>query len=141
MKPSRPWRSRLCLLGVIVAAALSGALLGHRAARLKFEVRTNPENWNEHVSREFDRIVKPTPEQAVIIQAHLDRAVSELQTIRLDTIARSTNVIWRLVDEVERELTAEQRRAFEAMKPKPAELTLDVLKLKTAKPETTPAKP
>jgi hypothetical protein len=141
MKPSRPWRSRLCLLGVIVAAALSGALLGHRAARRQFEVRTNPENWNEHVSREFDRIVKPTPEQAVIIQAHLDRAVGELQTIRLDTIARSTNVIWRLVEEVERELTAEQRRAFAAMKPKPAELTLDVLKLKTKKSETAPAKP
>jgi hypothetical protein len=52
-----------------------------------------------------------------------------LQAIRLDTIARSTNVIWRLVSEVERELTPGQRQAFEAMKPRPADLTLDVLKL------------
>lgn len=141
MKLPRSWRIRLCLLGVIVAAVLSGALLGHRAARRQFEVRTNPENWNEHVSREFDRIVKPTPEQAAVIQAHLDRAARELQTIRLDTIARSTNVIWRLVGEVERELTPEQLRAFEAMKPKPAELTLDVLKLDAPKAETPPANP
>lgn len=141
MKSSRSWRGRLCLLGVVLAAALSGVLLGHFAARRQFEVRANPEYWNEHVSREFDRRVKPTPEQAVIIQRHLDRAVRELQAIRLDTIARSTNVIWRLAAEVERELTPEQRRAFEAMKPKPAELTLDVLKLKTPQPETPPAQP
>jgi hypothetical protein len=59
--------------------------------------------------------------------------VRELQTIRLETIARSTNVIARLVAEVDRELTPEQRQAFEAMKPKPGDLTLDVLKVNPPK--------
>lgn len=83
-----------------------------------------------HVASEFQSVVRPDPEQGARIQAHLDRAVQELQAIRLETITRSTNVIWRLVAEVDRELTPEQRRAFDAMKPKPADLTLDVLKVK-----------
>jgi hypothetical protein len=73
--------------------------------------------------------VSPTPEQTPRIQAHLDRAVQQLLVIRADTITRTTDVIWRLVTEVEQELTPEQRKAFEAMKPKPADLTPDMLKV------------
>ena len=126
----RHWKIALCLLAIILASGLAGALMGHRIARRQLEARNDPANWNEHVGREFDRVVKPNPEQGVRIQAHLDRAVRELQAIRRDTVARSTNVIWRLVAEVEQELTPEQRQAFEAMKPKPSDLTLDVLKVK-----------
>lgn len=129
MNPLRSWKIGLCLLGIIVATSLSGGLIGHRIARRQFEARNNPETWNEHVAREFERLVKPTPEQGGRIQAHLDGAVRELQAIRRDTIVRSTNVIGRLVAEVERELTPAQRVAFEAMKPKPTEVTLEVLKL------------
>lgn len=119
----------LCLLGLALVSGLAGGLIGHRVARCQLEARNNPENWNEHVAQEFDRIVKPTPEQAPRIQAHLDKAVQELLAIRADTITRTTNVIWRLVAEVERDLTPEQRKAFEVMKPKPADLTLDMLKV------------
>lgn len=130
MNPLRHWKILLALLGIIVLSGVAGGLLGHTLARRHFEARNDPANWNEHVSREFDRIVKPSPDQAMRIQAQLDKAVAELQSIRLETIARSTNVIWRLVAGVERELTPEQRKAFEAMKPRPADLTLDVLKVK-----------
>jgi hypothetical protein len=119
----------LCLVGLSLVSGLAGGLIGHRVARRQLEARNNPENWNEHVGQEFERIVKPTPEQAPRIQAHLDRAVQDLLAIRSNTITRTTNVIWRLVAEVERELTPEQRRAFEVMKPKPADLTLDMLKV------------
>ena len=127
MNPLRSWKAGLCLLGIIVATSLSGGLIGHRVARRQLDARNNPENWNEHVAREFDRLVKPTPDQAARIQAHLDQAVHELQDIRMETIARSTNVIGRLIGAVDKELTPEQRQAFEAMKPKPADLTLDLL--------------
>ena len=130
MNALRSWKFGLCLVGIILAATLSGALLGHRFARRQLDARNNPENWNEHVSREFDRIVKPTPAQSSVIQSHLDKAVRELQAIRMDTIARSTNVIWRLVADVDRELTPEQRKSFETMKPRQSDLTLDVLKVK-----------
>jgi hypothetical protein len=138
MNPLRSWKIALCLLGSFAAVGLSGGLIGHRIARCQLEARNNPETWNEHVAREFDRIVEPTPEQGARIQAYLDSAVGELQVIRLDTIARSTNVIWRLIAEVERELTPEQRRAFEAMKPRPADVTLDVLDLPPEKPGIEP---
>lgn len=139
MNPLRSWKISLSLFGLVLAAALSGGLLGHRVARRHFEIRNNPENWNEHVTREFERLVKPTPEQGGRIQAHLDGAVRELQAIRRDTIVRSTNVIGRLVAEVERELTPAQRVAFETMKPKPADVTLEVLKLPPDKKD--PASP
>lgn len=122
------------LVALAVVSAIVGGLIGRRIGRLEMEARNNPSTWNEHVSREFDRIVKPTPDQTPRVQAHLDRAVRELQAIRQDTVARSTNVIGRLIAEVEKELTPDQRKAFETMKPKPGDLDLDVL-------NNTPPKP
>ena len=130
MKWIRHWQIALSLATLVIVSGLVGALIGHGVARRELEARNDPGSWNEHVAHTFDRLVKPDPEQATRIQAHLDRAVEELQAIRLDTISRSTNVIWRLVAEVEKELTPEQRKAFDTMKPKPADLTLDVLKVK-----------
>jgi capsid protein len=129
----RHWKIALCLLAIVVISGFAGGLIGHRAARRQIEKRNDPESWNEHVARVFERTVKPTPEQGAKIQAHLDKAVRELQSIRLETIARSTNVIGRLVADVDRELTPEQRQAFEAMKPKQGDLTLDVLKVNPPK--------
>lgn len=133
MSVFRHWKIILALAAVVAASGLTGVLLGHGMARRQFNTRNDPANWNEHVAAEFDRVVKPNPEQATQIQAHLDRAVRELQTIRLETIARSTNVIWRLVSEVDHELTPEQREAFEVMKPKASDLTIDVLKVQPQK--------
>jgi hypothetical protein len=130
MNPVRHWRIVLGLAAVILSSGLAGGLIGHACARRQFETRNDPSSWNEHVSHEFDRIVKPTPEQATRIQTYLAAAVRDLQSIRLETIGRSTNVIWRLVAQVEQELTPTQREAFEVMKPKASDLTLDVLKVK-----------
>jgi hypothetical protein len=119
----------LCLVGLALVSGLAGGLIGHRVARCRLEARNNPENWNEHVIQDFQRIVNPTAEQGPKIQAHLDRAVQELLVIRAETIARTTNVIWRLVAEVDQELTPEQRKAFAVMKPQPADVNLDMLKV------------
>jgi Zn-dependent oligopeptidase len=124
------WKIILGLTAVILASGLSGSLLGHGLARRQFNTRNDPASWNEHVSSEFDRVVKPTPEQATKIQAHLEKAVRQLQVIRMETIGRSTNVIWQLVAEVEQELTPEQREAFEVMKPKASDMTIDLLNVK-----------
>jgi capsid protein len=131
----RHWKIALCLLAIVVVSGFAGGLIGHRTARQQLEQRNDPRSWNEHVAQVFDRTVKPTPEQGGKIQAHLDKAVRELQAIRLETIARSTNVIGRLIADVDRELTPEQRKAFETMKPKPGELTLDILKVKPPRDE------
>ncbi len=130
----------LLLLGLLMlVSALAGFLLGHRIARKQYEVRNDPSNWNEHVASEFDRIVHPTAEQGVRIKASLNDAVRQLQAIRLETINRSTNVIWHLIAEVEKELTPEQQKAFEQMKPRPADLNLDVLQVKPPEPSADSA--
>jgi Spy/CpxP family protein refolding chaperone len=126
------WKISLFLLALVAASIVMGALVGRRWARAELVRRDNPETWNESAMRTFDHTVKPTPEQRAKIQSLLDGAVVELKTIRAETIARSTNVIWRLVDQVERELTPEQKQAFEAMKPKQNDLgSLDVLQVES----------
>jgi hypothetical protein len=133
MKTPRHSKLVLLLAALMLTCGLAGFLVGHLFARKQIEIRNDPGAWNEHVSREFDRIVQPTPEQGTRIQATLDQAVRELQEIRLATIARSTNVIWRLIEDVEKELTPEQRKAFEQMKPRPADLNLDLLRVEPPK--------
>ena len=118
----------LGLAALVLASGFAGTLLGRRLTREEQRRQDNPETWNAAAMRTFEHTVRPTPEQRAKIQAYLDRAVTDLKAIRADTIARSTNVIWRLVDQVERELTPEQKAAFAPMKPNQNDLsTLDVL--------------
>jgi hypothetical protein len=134
MKPSRYWKIVVCLAALILVSGLAGGLLGHHLIRVKWEQRNNPDNWNETVMRTFERQVNPTDEQRQKIQSYLDAAVEDLKAIRADTIARSTNVIWRLVAQVEKELSPEQKTAFEQMKPKQSDLTsLEVLQVEPRK--------
>jgi predicted Holliday junction resolvase-like endonuclease len=134
MKRGRTLKIAACLVALVVVSGLAGALMGRRLARVELERRDNPETWNEAAMRTFERTVRPTPEQRQKIQACLEGAIGELKTIRSDTIARSTNVIWRLVAQVEKELTPEQRKAFEQMKPKQSDLTsLELLQVEPRK--------
>ncbi len=130
----RHWKIAGCLAALVLVSGLAGALLGQRLARVKIEQRNDPDTWNESAMRTFERTVKPTDEQRPRIQACLEGAVNDLKAIRAETIARSTNVIWRLVHEVERELTPEQRAAFETMKPRQSDLsTLEILRVEPGK--------
>lgn len=124
---SNPRRIAVYLTLFGLACALVGGLVGRRIALVEMESRNNPQTWNEHVAHEFDRLVHPTELQRPRVQAHLDHAVRELREIRRETLLRSTNVIWQLVQRVEAELSPEQRKAFEAMKPAPGDLDLDLL--------------
>jgi hypothetical protein len=127
------WRVYAYLLSCAAIIFVAGMLLGHWIARRQLEALRDVESWRERVGSKFNQTVHPEPEQTARIKAHMDRAVQDLQAISFDAVVRSTNVIWRLVGEVDKELTPEQRRAFEAMKPKPGEITLDMVKFKGTK--------
>ena len=134
MSARASWKISACLLALIVVSGIAGTVVGRRWTRADIARRDNPETWHESAMRTFEHTVKPTPDQRRKIQAALDSAVAELKAIRADTIARSTNVIWRLVAEVERELTPEQKQAFEAMKPQQQDLgTLELLDVESRK--------
>jgi hypothetical protein len=132
MNRLRYWEMVACLLALALVSGLAGGLLGHRCARIEFARRGDPGKWNETATRELVRTVKPTPEQREKLQKLMDAAVAELTAIRADTIARSVRVVKRLVEQVDAELTPEQREAFARMKPKESELsTLNLLNVET----------
>ena len=113
-------KTGLCFAGMVVVAGLLGVLAGLHIARAQLNSRSNLENWNQHVSQEFDRLVKPTPEQGERLAVQLNQAVTELEAIRAETIARSTNVIWRLIAQVEQELVVRDEGDREEQDDRPA---------------------
>lgn len=128
MKTIRPWMIIASLIALMLVSGLAGMLIGKRMTRYKIIQQNNPETWNEAAMNTFVRIVQPTPEQSDKIRVYLNAAIRDLVAIRADTINRSSNTVWRLVGEVEKELTPEQRTAFEKMKPTQSELSsLEVL--------------
>jgi hypothetical protein len=123
MNQSGYWKTLACLIALIVVSGLLGALLGWHYARLECARRADPSHWNETAMRALERTVKPTPAQHKRLERDLDAAVEQLKAIRADTIARSLPVLRRLVEQVEKELTPEQRIAFKRIAPKDSELS------------------
>ncbi len=117
------------LLGIGALCGLSGALIGYRVAREEMRERSNPETWHERVSRRFEAVVRPTPEQTERLEKHLDVALRDLKEIRSNAVSRSAIVIDHLVERVQAELTPEQQEAFERIKPRRDELIHDVMKV------------
>jgi hypothetical protein len=128
------WKTTACLLGLILVSGLLGGLLGRRYAQIECARRSDPSHWNESAMRALDRTVRPTPTQREKLQQDLDAAVEQLKAIRADTIARSSQVMRRLVEQVEKELTPEQRIAFKRMEPRESDLSnLNLLNVETRK--------
>ena len=128
------WKTVICLVALAAVSAAVGGLVGRRLARREFERRSDPVNWNEAALRDLERKLKPTLPQLEKIRGHMDAAVADLIRVRTETIKQSTAIVLRLVEQVEKELTPEQRRAFAALKPKPAELSnLKLLNVDTPK--------
>ena len=117
------WKMVVCLVALVLVSGLVGGLVGQRYARMEFQRRSDPSHWNETAMRDVERTVHPTPEQRQKIQDHLDAAVEELKNVRAETIRRSAEIVMRLVGQVDRELTPEQRVAFEQLKPKESDLS------------------
>jgi hypothetical protein len=117
------------LLGIGALSGISGALVGYRVARQEMRERSNPEAWHERASRRFEQVVQPTPDQTERLARHLDLALDELKGIRSNAAHRSAVVIDRLVEQVEAELTPDQKEAFERIKPRREELMHDVMKV------------
>ena len=128
MKWSLQGRVVAALAGLAVVCAAAGGVVGYRWGREAVRQRADPEIWHERATRRFEEIVRPTPEQAPRLDAHLKAALDELREIRRDTLTRSAATIDRLVKQVESELTPEQKAAFEKLKPKRDEVGLEVLK-------------
>ncbi|MCK6498745.1 MAG: hypothetical protein L6Q38_04620, partial [Nitrospira sp.] len=90
----------------------------------------DPESWHRRALRRFDEVVRPTPEQSDKVSAHLEAALVDLRKARQVAIEETTRVIHRLIQQVEAELTPAQKEAFQELKPRHEDMTLEVLDLK-----------
>jgi Spy/CpxP family protein refolding chaperone len=116
MKGRDWWTTLFCLVALVLVSGFIGVLIGRRYTQAEFQVRSDPSRWNETAMHDLEKALKPTPEQRQKIQEHLDVAVAELREVRADTIRRSTEIVVRLVGQVEKVLTPEQRVGFERLK-------------------------
>lgn len=133
MKVLRHWKIIVVLLGIVLLSGYVGARFGYQKAKHDFREKRNPEQWNERAMGNMDRDLKLTPAQHQKIQTLIDEAVDELKVVREQTVSKSTEVVRKLVADVDNELTAEQKVKFSKMKPKESDLTIDVLKVEPRK--------
>lgn len=130
MKYRRHGLILLCLAGIAAASGIAGGTLGFKLGRQSMRELADPEAWHRRAIRRFDEVVQPTPEQSEKVSAHLEAALADLRKARQAAIAETTRVIDRLVGQVEAELTPAQKEAFQQLKPRREDLTLDVLDVK-----------
>lgn len=118
----------LRLLAISLISALIGGVAGFRLAVHLAKRRANPEQWNVTAMNHLDRRLNLTPEQHTQVQAEMDQAVVEMKAIRLDTIARTADVIDRLIGRVEKEMiTPEQKATFAVIKRERHDASLELL--------------
>ncbi len=128
----------LQLGAIILLSGVIGGLVGFRVAVQVFKRKTNPEQWNVSVMHHLERRLKLTPEQVVRVQADIDQAVEEMKGIRVDTIARTSQVIERLVGNVDQEMiTPEQKAEFAMIKKERHDASLELLLVEPRKRKTT----
>jgi hypothetical protein len=127
------WKITAILIAIVFASGLAGGFGGFQLAKAKYRKRSNPEDWNVAAMRSLENGLHLTPEQRVKMQAILDGGVEEFKTIRIDTIAKSNEVLERMILAVDKELTPEQRVEFDKFRAKRVQANLDMLKVEPRK--------
>ncbi len=117
------------LLALVVVSALGGGFLGARLGREQMRQRFDPQTWNEYAMRTLDQRLRLSPEQRTRIQSAIDHAVLEMKRVHRETVERTVAIVDRMLDDIGRELTPEQRQRAEALAPRRDELTIDLLKV------------
>ncbi len=111
------------LLGLLFFAGVVfgffvGAILANKVAKRK----ETPEFWRKAAHEQFARL-HLSPEQRKKADERTEAAIKELAELRIQSIQRVWDVVERAVEDIDKEMTPEQRAAFEKVKPKkPAEL-------------------
>lgn len=129
----RHWKIILVMVSIVLVSAIAGAKFGYEKGKRYMRNRNKPDNWNERVMRGLESDLKLNAEQKQKVQVLLDNAVEELNGVRVQTIAKTTDVVRKLVDDVDNELTPEQKAKFSKMKPKDSDMSLDILKVEPRK--------
>jgi len=127
------WKITASLVALVLVSMLVGAFLGARYAERAIRKRHTPEAWNQMAMRALQHRLKLTPAQNETMQRILEGGVEEMKGIRLETIAKTDAVVERLLVDLEKEITLEQRAEFEKLRRQRGSATLDMLKVEPRK--------
>lgn len=129
----RHWKIIVCLLAIVAVSGLAGAKFGYQKAKRDMRAKHNPEQWNERAMQAIDAKLQLAPKQRQKIQTLIDEAVDEMKVVQGETVGRTTEIINKLVADLDEELTTEQKEEFAKMKPKESDVTIDLLKVQPRK--------
>jgi hypothetical protein len=130
MNPARNPRILLTLLAIVAVSALAGGFAGARLERDRIRHHFNPETWNDYAMRLLEDRLHLADDQRGRIQAAIDRAVLDMKGVHRETVQRTVDIVKRMLGEIDRELTPEQRKIAETLAPREEQLTIDLLKVK-----------
>lgn len=107
-----------CLIALaVVVAGGAGFIFGVLAHQTWKKKSGSPEFIRWAALRQIQQL-EPDADQRPRIEAHVDRALEELQTWRGEAEARTWDIIDRAADAVAGELTTEQATRWQELRPK-----------------------
>jgi hypothetical protein len=130
------WKIVLCIAGLMFVSAAFGAWL--RGHHVIFRKHTFAEEWKKVTQNAMgiaDRLQLNAAQRANARKA-LNSAVQQLTDLRELTLASELAIIKEVEEKIEADMTPEQKQKFTAMKPKPKDITLDLLLVTPEKKNT-----
>ena len=127
------WKIILALLAIVLLSGYGGAIVGYRVAKEQARRRSNPEAWNVAAMHTLERRLKLTPPQIEKVQAVLDAGVVDLTQTRAETMAKTDQILDRMIAQIDRELTPEQAVELLKLRAERKPATLDMLNVQPRK--------
>lgn len=110
--------SAIVLISLLVVVSVGvGFFLGVIVHSAVVKKKEDPKFWREAALKHLAKI-HPTEAQQTVLEQHVDVAVKELTELRKEAIKDIWLIVDRAVASIDKELTAEQRIAFDKIKPR-----------------------
>lgn len=116
------------LVSLLILVSMGvGFFLGIGLANAIQKKKDDPAFWNEAALKHLEKL-HPTNSQRERFKILVAATVEDLTAVRNDTLLKVRDAFALLVADVDKELTPEQREIFSKMKPKPEDLTIELLR-------------
>ncbi len=126
MKLSRRFKVLVLLCFLILVGAFCGFVAGYKVAELRRRNRGDLTHWTQAAVRTLEKL-DPTPEQRQQFRELINRTADELSQTRQATLLQTQAAVDRLLALLEAELRPDQVAKFNELKPKKADVTLELL--------------
>lgn len=117
MTLTRRSKAGLLISLVVLISVAAGFAMGVVLSSVIAKKKEDPVFWKKAAMRHLEKL-HPTDEQRKKFEAHTDKAVAELSTLRQKAIQDVWEIVGRAGQGVEQELTPEQKVLFEKIKPR-----------------------